>query len=118
MNKNKIPIELALDVARRSICRVKMGAVIVDWKGRVISYGWNHHLSTDGPGNHAEMHAIQRANKRRLAGSTIYTAGIRPRKLNLVYAKPCELCRSLIMAVGIEKMVWMDKEGKTRSEFV
>lgn len=118
MNKNKIPIELALDVARRSICRVKMGAVILDSKGRIISWGWNHHLSTDGPGNHAETHAIKRANPKRLPFSTIYTAGIRPKKHNFVYARPCSSCQQIIKAVGIEKMVWMDKEGKMRSEFV
>jgi deoxycytidylate deaminase len=90
-----------------------MGAVIVDKKG-VLSWGWNHTKtftapSGGGTGIHAEVHAIMRANPKRLVGSTIYVAGVRKRNIKSVESKPCDKCMHWIRLSGITKIVYLDK---------
>lgn len=98
--------QLAIDLCYRSSCSVKMAAIISDKVG-IISWGWNH-LGT-GFGCHAEEHAISRANRKRLKGATITVVGIR--KKNFVYALPCQnKCMPLIIAAGISKIEFFDKE--------
>ena len=86
---------LASEILSRSQCSVQVGAAIVDSTGRIISWGWNS-MGPDGYGLHAEHHAIQRANKRRLAGATIFIASVRNRNNKVVISKPCPDCQRLI----------------------
>lgn len=109
MNTKRIPNKLAEDMAGRSICRVKVGAVIVDRKGIVFSWGWNH--VNDGYGLHAECHAISRSNRKRLEGSVIYVAGFRARNGLAVPAKPCEDCQRVIEWSGIVGVKYLTVTG-------
>jgi len=116
VRKDKTPKELVMDILYRSNCRVKVGAVIVDRKGSIMSWGWNHTKmwgsGTDGTdwGCHAEAHAIMRANPKRLNRSTIYVAGLYSKNLNPVCAKPCENCATMIEKMGIGKVVYLDRK--------
>jgi len=101
------PKELAIDISKRSTCRVKVGSVIEDKNG-IFSWGWNH-MGLIGLGCCAEAHAISRANPKRLKGSTIYIAGTHRKTGNPVPAKPCYHCHKLILHVGIEEVIWQDK---------
>lgn len=113
MHKDLTPEDLALDISSRSICNVQMGAVLADKHG-IFSWGWNH-TSLWAPPNqrgesiHAEVHAIRRANPKRMRGATIYIAGVRKSSGNTVEANPCPDCFVLIKAVGIKKIVYLDK---------
>lgn len=96
MFKPNDPRQLVIDLLPRSICSVQVAAVIADSHG-ILSWGWNN--VGEGYGQHAENHAIWRANKRRLAGAaTIYVAsrrmrGFGPKAIN---SRPCEECMKLI----------------------
>ena len=85
-----------------------MAAVITDKNGRIFSWGWNS--VGNGLGKHAEEHAIERANKKRLAGATITIAGKRVKTNKTVYSEPCKKCRSLIEAIDIKKIEFLTKE--------
>src|SRR5687768_14972679 len=94
MQKPASASELAIDILERSKCSVKVGAAIEDNNG-ILAWGWNSE-GFDGMGLHAECHAIRRANKRRLAGSTIYVASQRNRNGKAITSKPCPDCQRLI----------------------
>ena len=76
MRKPAHASDLAVDILARSTCMVQVGAAIVDYKGSIISWGWNS-SGPSGCGLHAEAHAIGRANRKRLRGATIYVASVR-----------------------------------------
>ena len=109
MQKSAGAKQVAIDILGRSICQVQVGAAIEDHKGRIMSWGWNFD-GLDGYGMCAEAHAILRANKSRLYGSTIYIAGLRQRNGNLVETKPCEKCQALIDKWRL-KPIWRKKDG-------
>lgn len=88
MDKNKPYKELCQLIAKRSICQVQVGALIYDSKGCIISWGWNH--VGNGFGLCAERHAISRANKSRLVGSTILVHAYR--RGRSVNSFPCVRC--------------------------
>lgn len=109
MNKNKTPQELAEDILHRSTCRVKVGSVLVDRKGSIMSWGWNH--AGNGFGCHAEVHAINRCNPKRLEGASIYVAGIRSKTGQWVPSIPCEDCHRMILGSGIRRVFFRDRTG-------
>ena len=109
MNKNKTPQKLAEDILHRSTCRVKVGAVLVDPRGSIMSWGWNH--AGDGYGCHAEIHAIMRCNPRRIKGATIYVAGIRSKTGVYVPSKPCADCGEMIRSMGLDRVYFRDKDS-------
>lgn len=92
MFKPADPRDLAIDLLSRSICFVRVAAVICDPYHQIISWGWNSVGS--GFGLHAEVHAIGRANPARLEYGTIYVASKRKKKA--IMSKPCEECERLI----------------------
>lgn len=110
--KGADPKEVAIALLSRSVCRVRVAAVLVDPYG-IFSWGWNH--SGLGYGMHAEAHCMSRANWKRLRGATLYVAAARPRTwgLKTVTAKPCEACQDIIREVG--KVVWRDGSGEWKS---
>jgi len=113
MRKDKLPEQLAIDLLPRSICNVRAAAVIVDKKGRIVSYGWNrsHLTGSDVGGICAEREAIRRSNRRRLRGATIYVAGQWRDSGNYVEARPCAICHALLVKHGIRKVRFTTKEG-------
>ena len=103
------PELLAIDLLDRSICRVEVSAVLSDASG-IYSWGWNFQ-GLDGLGCHAEIHAIMRANRKRLNGSTITIAGRRRKSGNAVCSLPCMECMSAIVRNHIHRIEYRDKNG-------
>lgn len=104
-----MPEQLAVDILKRSICRVQVGAVLADSSG-IISWGWNGVHTGDGI--HAEAHAISRTSKKRLGPSTtIYVASVRKANNKVVNSKPCSECSYLIGKHGL-KVVYRDASGE------
>lgn len=107
--KNVDPRWLAKELCDRSICAVRMAAVISDDEG-IFAIGWNS-PGEDGLGLHAEEHAISRANRRRLKGARITVAGFR--RTSKVKSRPClEKCFPRIVKVGITEIDYHAKDGR------
>ncbi len=117
MDKNKTPMQLAIDISGRSSCSVRVGSVIVDRKGRLLSWGWNG-IGPDGMGMCAECHALIRANRKRLQGSTVFIAGFRNRTGFAVTSKPCYNCEKMLTWAGIRAVHYLTKEGTWESLYV
>ena len=100
------PWQLSLDLLHRSPCRVKMAAVIHDQDRRIFSWGWNH-SGPDGRGLCAERHALQRANPRRLKGSTIVVRGWNG--TNESVSIPCKKCFHALLAAEIETIKFRNR---------
>lgn len=94
MMKPDDPRDLATNLLARSTCSVKVAAVVEDAGGHIISWGWNN--VGKGFGQHAEAHALARANKHRVWYGTIYVASERARNSKTINSKPCEECQQLI----------------------
>jgi tRNA(Arg) A34 adenosine deaminase TadA len=110
----RLPIEELVEIIlRRSICRVQMGAVIYDSYG-VFAWGWNH-PGEDGLGEHAEVHAMRRASKRRLVGATLVVAGRYRKSRGPVEAKPCCLCLGMAIDKGLGRVVYRGRDGVWRT---
>lgn len=111
MNKYLDPKDLIISkLLKRSECAVQVASAIEDEYG-IFSWGWNS-MGSSGLGIHAEDHAIERANPRRLFGSTIYVAARRKRNNKIVTAKPCLDCDNLIKLFNIGRVVYRDGEGR------
>jgi pyrimidine deaminase RibD-like protein len=93
---------------------VQVAAVVVDWNGRVMSWGWNN-SGRDGYGEHAEAAAIRRANPWRLKGATIYVAGKRSKP---VMSRPCKDCLKLLAGYGISRAAYTIGHGDWFEEIV
>lgn len=86
-----------------------MAAVLSDPQGRIVSWGWN--IGGSRP-LHAEIHALSRANPRRVLGSTLYLVGRRAKSGNWVQAFPCrKKCLVFVRTRGVRQIVWLNKEG-------
>lgn len=111
MNIRKPPQELALDLTVRSVMKYQMAAVIFDNYG-IFSWGWNH---VDGIGSvHAEIHAIKRANRKRIRkGATIVIAGYNNDSGKRVLSLPCSDCKNRIKASGIAEIIYQNPASHT-----
>jgi tRNA(Arg) A34 adenosine deaminase TadA len=110
----RLPIEELVEIIlRRSICRVQMGAVIYDSYG-VFAWGWNH-PGENGLGQHAEVHAMRRASKRRLVGATLVVAGRYRKSRGLVEAMPCDVCLGMALDKGVSRVVYRGRDGAWRA---
>lgn len=93
-----------------------MAAVLSDAHG-IFAWGWNH-PGPEGFGTHAEEHAINRANPRRLRGATVTVAGFRhgahlSRTRRYVYARPCaERCWDLLLKLGVTRVQFIVNDGQ------
>jgi len=111
MRTNLNPQELVVELLKRSTCSVQCAAVIADKQG-VFSWGWNSSGPT-GLGQHAEAHAISRANPKRLAGATIYVAARRRKSGSALNSRPCDACQNIIK--GCSQVVYRTPFGGTLS---
>lgn len=105
------PWKLTLQLIKRSVCRVQMGAVVTDRRGRIVSWGWNH-PGADGMGMCAERHALGRANPKRLRGAEIHVRGFN--RVNESGSKPCPRCREALARVGIDVIHYRDDRKQRR----
>ena len=110
MIKPSDPRQLAIDLLPRSVCAVRVAAVIADPKGRIVSWGWNS-SGRDGLGEHAEMAALRRANRRRLRGASIFVASVRGKPIT---SRPCHICHYRLVDAGLREIRYMDRDGLWR----
>jgi deoxycytidylate deaminase len=104
------PRTLAIDLVNRSVCHIKVGAVIYDKHG-IFAWGWNN-SGRNGFGQHAEMHALMRANRKRLRSASIAIAGQRERNGNVVPSPPCTMCRAQLSSVGVKHVYIQNRAGE------
>ena len=106
MHKPSNPIEVAIAMCNRSVCNVRVGAVIWDANG-IISWGWNS-AGPSGMGQCAEIHAISRANRLRLSNSNIAIAG-RRKASTVVTSFPCSGCFARLTKYKLNT-VWIEQK--------
>ncbi len=105
-------MDLAVNVAQSSECRMKHGAVVVRG-GSVISVGINknrnhptvvssEHIKTHCS-VHAEIDALRKVKNAK--GATIYVARVN-RKGQDRLSRPCDRCHDAIREAGIRKVVY------------
>jgi dCMP deaminase len=120
-------LEISRAVSLRADCtRSQVGAVLVDTNHRVISTGYNG-APVGAPGclsgacprgklsyeelppgsnyenciaNHAERNAVIYALPEERSGSTLY-----------VTRRPCVMCKELLLAEGIKRVVWLSSDN-------
>lgn len=109
MIKPSDPRQLAIDIMKRSICVVRVGACITDRSGSICGWGWNSCWT--GYGIHAEIHAIKRTNHSRLEGATVYVASERSRNSKAINSRPCESCQPFIKKWGL-RAVFRSSSGE------
>ena len=110
MNRKRLPTLIAETILNRSICSVNVGACLVDRFG-VFEVGWNS-MGSSGMGEHAEASCLRRANRKRLARSTLYVAARRQKSGNTLTARPCFECQRILGGVG--KVIYRDGLSKWR----
>ena len=108
MNKQLELNDLTKYIAFRSICNIKVGAIIYDDDYRILSWGWNH-AGSDGYGICAERYAIRRANRKRLKDATILVFAIRRNKE--ITSLPCMKCALTIKRAGIKYVLAQGPDG-------
>lgn len=115
MNTRQDARNLAKDISGRSICNVRVGAVLSDNYG-IYKWAWNH----PGPnceGAHAGAEALKKVNRRRLRDAKITVAAFRNSKM--ILARPCEkICLPRLKKHGIKIMEYTTKEGVWKIEFI
>ena len=106
---------LAEYFAKRSACKVQVGAVLSDNWG-IFRGRWNH----PGPnceGAHAEAEALKKVNRKRLTGAKITVAAFRNGKM--ILARPCEaICLPLLKKYKLKTMEYTTKEGVWKTELI
>lgn len=132
INKDDYYLDIAISVSKRSNClRRQYGAVIVN-NDEIISTGYNGaprgedncsdlgYCKRESEGIphgscyelcksvHAEMNAIISAARRDMIGSTMYLYG--EENGEPISARPCDICKRLIINAGIEHVVGIDGE--------
>jgi deoxycytidylate deaminase len=105
--KKSDPRILAIDLLDRSICLVRVAAVIFDNHG-IFSWGWNS-IGPTGYGTHAEIHALERANRKRLHGASIAIAG--RRRGRVVPSWPCSDCWDRLNKARIRRIYTQNRSG-------
>lgn len=109
--KKANPMEVCLALLNRSQCAVQVSAVLADRHG-IHAWGWNS-MGGDGMGMHAELHALSRANRSRLADSTMWVCARRKRSGRPVLARPCSSCHPHLD--GIKRVTYCDGDGIWRN---
>ena len=113
MDRSRSAWEIARSLWRRSRCRVKVGAVLTDRRGRVIAWGWNH-AGPDGLGQCAERHALARANPARVRGATIHVRvwnGV-----NETVSAPCRRCHEALAEAGVRLVEYREPGTKAKRQ--
>lgn len=111
-------MNMAASVAKRSILRIRVGAVVTK-RRHIVSMGYNqkktHPLIHKFPydphvGLHAEMDACFGIDTDMLSGSTIYIARLL-RNNKTALSKPCEGCQALLKYFGIKNIIYSTDNG-------
>ena len=81
--------------------------MLTDHRGRHFEWGWNH--AGCGLGEHAEQHALRRANPARVSGATITVYGRRRASGHPVLSWPCAECLAALVRAGVANVAYFDK---------
>lgn len=106
MEKDDLYMKLAIEEAKKAEAEgeVPIGAVIV-WRDGVIASGYNQRENSQLASSHAELIAIERANREmgswRLEDCTLY-----------VTLEPCPMCAGAILQSRIPRVVYGAKDPK------
>lgn len=106
---------LATDAASRSQHEKRVGACVMK-KNKVLSVGCNSYKTHPASGSyckyhHAEFDALIGLTRSDTLGATIFVARLR-KDNKLAISKPCKSCQEMIDAMGIKKVVYVNREGK------
>ncbi|MEU1569188.1 deaminase [Streptomyces mirabilis] len=106
------PLQQAINVAKRSQCRHRMGAVIV-LGNRVLAHGTN--VQRNPPSvdfRNATYHAEEYVLKRAIAtkGAVIYIARVNSFGMPML-AAPCSRCLEALAAAGVRKAIFTKCDG-------
>jgi deoxycytidylate deaminase len=115
VKKNLSAWDLARDLTARSVCNVRVAAVITDGHG-VIGWSWNH-AGRDGYGECAEIGALRRSNRKRLAGAVLTVVAIRAKTGRQITSRPCVDCEKAITKAGIMVVRYLNERGLRVTEF-
>jgi tRNA(adenine34) deaminase len=105
----------ALEMARKAELagEVPVGAVLVDFDGRLLAEGWNCPMKTHDPTAHAEIVVMREAGRRlgnyRLEGTTLYCT-----------LEPCPMCAGALVNARVARLVYAARDlrfGGVRSKF-
>lgn len=111
MNTRRAVEEIALSLTQRATHRTyRLACVLYDHHG-VFSWGWAH------PFTHAEIHALTRANPRRLVGAHAVVAGVH-RTGRWVLARPCNACYQRLLNTRVASVAYTLRGGGWGKEFL
>lgn len=102
-------LEKALEVAKKSKCRYKHGAVVVQ-KGTIVAIQTNKKIAApvDNAWRRAHIHAeaaAVRAAGKHAAGSTVYVARVAADG-GPANSKPCKKCEGFMDRYKVAQVVW------------
>lgn len=101
-------MEMALGKARSAaaIGEVPVGAVLVDFNGKVLASAGNETVRAHDPVGHAEIRVLRMASEKlrnyRLPGTTMY-----------VTLEPCAMCVGAMVHARVKRLVFGAKDPKT-----
>lgn len=110
-------LHAAVEAARKSTYRVKLGAVVFKGK-RILSTGWNQIRSSSLKHKnyenslHAEQSALLGLEWKKLKGCSMLVVKISRAEERLGNACPCEMCRKLMDYIGIKNVFYTNEEGE------
>lgn len=113
-------LDHAIQAARLSEYKYKVGAACYDRKGRLISVGTNttkthplQHRLAAKVGTplrihlHAELMALIRSK-----GRAYRLVVVRITKMGLAFSKPCPICQMAIAETGVKEIMYIERDGK------
>lgn len=110
-------VNAAIDAARKSTYRVKLGAVVFKGK-RILSSGWNQIRSSSLKHKnyenslHAEQSALLGLEWKKLKGYSLLVVKISRKEERLSNAHPCEMCMQLMDFIGIKDVYYSNENGE------
>ena len=114
-----------LHIAENSKLHIKMGCIITDKKGNILSTGYNtykeHPLQSkfkyrpDATGMHAEIYALSSIWEKDLSNAFLFIFR-KPRSNNGHLSRPCSGCMKAIKEKGIKIIYYCDKDGNIIKE--
>ena len=110
-------LHAAIEAARKSTYRVKLGAVVFKGK-RILSTGWNQIRSSSLKHKnyenslHAEQSALLGLEWKKLKGCSMLVVKISRAEERLGNARPCDMCMQLMNYIGIKDVFYSNENGE------
>ena len=94
--------------------RHRLGAVLVNRSGQVISHGYNSHKTHPQMGFktlHAEISALIGCRYKDIQHSSMYVIRLNA-KDEPAMSKPCPTCRAILREYGVREVYYTNREGQ------